>query len=94
MVHEAIPNKSKLAWATQYCQDRGLRKTQARDALLAFLVDSAVPVTWRTLSEDSHLGELCNRSTIYRLLVKLEQIGLVRRITVREKSPFFTIGTQ
>jgi len=92
MVHEPKSKLTKLAWATQYCQDRGLRKTQARDALLTFLVESPVPVTWRTMSESSELSEVCNRSTIYRLLIKFEQIGLVRRITVREQSPFFTIA--
>ena len=91
-MHERTPNESKLAWASQYCQDKGLRKTQARDALLSFFVESEAPVTWRTLSESPTLRDICNPSTVFRLLVKLEQIGLVRRITVREQSPFFTIG--
>jgi len=92
MSHVNPSNEAKLAWASQFCHDKGLRKTQARDALVAFLVESGTPVTWRTLSESPALKELCDRSTVYRLLVKLEQIGLVRRITVREQSPFFTIG--
>lgn len=91
-MHEKTPNESKLAWAAQYCHDKGLRKTQARDALLSFLVQSENPVTWGTLSEAPELKEICNPSTVFRLLVKLEQIGLVRRITVREQPPFFTIG--
>ncbi|MEI6352033.1 MAG: transcriptional repressor [Verrucomicrobiota bacterium] len=92
MPHENTSDETKLAWASQYCHDRGLRKTQARDALLKLLVESEAPVNWRTLSETPVLKELCDPSTVYRLLVKLEQIGLVRRITVREQPPFFTIG--
>lgn len=79
-----------MEWAIQYCHDRGLRKTRARDALLAVLARSN-PITWGTLSETPPLNELCNPSTVFRLLVKLEEIGLVRRITVRERPPFFTM---
>ncbi len=91
-MQERTQKGARIAWASQYCQDHGLRKTQARDAILSYLVNAGIPVTWRTLSESDELKDLCNPSTVFRLLVKLEQIGLVRRITVREQSPFFTIG--
>jgi len=89
--HEKPSAAANLAWAFQYCHDKGVRKTRARDALLEVLLTSG-PVTWRGLSESSPLKELCNPSTVFRLLVRLEEIGLIRRITVREKPPFFTLA--
>lgn len=68
-----------------------MRKTKARDALITHMLDSG-PVSWRSLSESSPLSEMCNPSTVFRLLVRLEEIGLIRRITVRGKPPFFTIA--
>lgn len=90
--NQISPKQTKLAWASQFCHDKGLRKTQARDALLTLLVDSEYPINWRSLSETPSLKQICDPSTVFRLLVKLEEIGLVRRITVREHAPFFTIG--
>jgi len=59
--------------------------------MLEYLLQSG-PATWRTLSEESPLKDLCDPSTVFRLLVKLEEIGLIRRITIREKPPFFSIA--
>ncbi|HWL52885.1 MAG TPA: transcriptional repressor [Chthoniobacteraceae bacterium] len=92
--HDHAPqgaSAQSLAWAFQFCHDKGVRKTRARDALIHCLLELG-PISWRGLSESSPLSEICNPSTVFRLLVRLEEIGLVRRITVRGKPPFFTIG--
>ncbi len=84
------PSAARLAWAHQLCHDKGIRKTRARDALLDQLSQGG-PQSWKALSEAEALKELCNPSTVFRLLVRLEEAGLVRRITVREKPPFFAL---
>lgn len=71
--------------------DKGVRKTRARDALLECMLESG-PATWRSLSESDQLKDICNPSTVFRLLIKLEEIGLIRRITLRDKAPFFKLG--
>lgn len=59
--------------------------------MLEYLLHSG-PATWRGLSESEELKQICNPSTVFRLLTRLEEIGLIRRITIREKPPFFAIA--
>ncbi|CAN5491413.1 Fur family transcriptional regulator [soil metagenome] len=88
----ALQGDEAVAWALELCRQRGLRRTNALRQLLAVLVESPSPLTLQELVETDRLRDLCDRVTLYRLLDRLEKIGLVRRLGLHERAAHFTIA--
>jgi Fur family ferric uptake transcriptional regulator len=70
---------------------RGLRRTRALDLLLREMAGREMPVTIAELTRAPGLREQCDPATIYRLLMKLEEHGMVRQIGLHERAMFFTL---
>ena len=83
--------EEKLGWALQICRDRGLRRTRALEELLRELIECDRPATLAELAESPRLHGVCDRVTVYRLLQRLEQKGLVRRLGLHERAAYFII---
>ena len=82
------PNET-LKWAVQECRARGLRRTKAMEELLRYLIDADKP---RTLADcATELGDQCDKATVYRLLVRLEENGIIRRLGLHDRSAYFTM---
>lgn len=78
-----------LTRAVQQCRDLGLRRTKALVEVLRVLIQSATPLTLSDLV--GALGDLCDKATVYRLLIRLEEKGLLRRLGLHERSAYFTM---
>ena len=83
--------ETSLEWALDQCRDRGLRRTKALHALLSYLIKHQSPISWAGLSSKREIVEVCDPSSAFRVLVKLEEIGLVRRMGSPNRSYYFTL---
>ena len=78
--------------AVEACRRAGLRKTAAREAILAFLDKRGAPVTLSMVAEDPEIAEGCDPATVFRILQKIEEIGVVRRIWLHERTPYYVLA--
>lgn len=73
------------------CKSVGLRRTKSLSALLETLIAAESPVTLADLIESSTMRDLCDKVTVYRLLQRLEEKAIVRRLGLHERAAYFTL---
>lgn len=73
------------------CRAAGLRRTQLLERVLAVLQGRDEPVSIGDLQQARGIRGACNPATLYRLLQRLEAIGLVRRIGLHERAAHFAL---
>ena len=71
------------------CREQGMRRTRALEGILAILIRSGTPLTYQSLADA--MKALCDRATVYRLLVRLEEKGLVRRLGFHQRSSHYAL---
>jgi len=69
----------------------GLRRTKALKALLNCLEKAERPMTLGELNADPILSETCDKATVFRLLQRLSEKGMVRRLGLHERAAYFTL---
>lgn len=74
------------------CRALGLRRTAALEDLLKVLIESPRPMTLGELSESKLLKNRCDRATVFRLLVRLEKQGILRRLGLHDRSAYYTVN--
>jgi Fur family ferric uptake transcriptional regulator len=80
-----------LAESLQRCRKAGLRRTRALEELLATLLESNRPMMLTELADSPRLSSQCDKATIYRLLHRLTDHGLVRRLGLHERAAYFAL---
>lgn len=83
--------RDQLEAILNQCKDTGLRRTKALSMLIETLITSNSPMTLADLCEHENLTELCDRATVFRLLQKLSNKGVVRRLGLHERAAYFTL---
>jgi len=73
------------------CRDVGLRRTKALEELIATLLESDRPMTLAELAGSDRLVSQCDKATVFRLLQRLADKGLVRRLGLHERAAYFTL---
>jgi len=73
------------------CKDSGLRRTKALEILIETLLREDSPMTLAELAEHPSLTELCDRATVFRLLQRLTDKGIIRRLGLHERAAYFTL---
>ena len=73
------------------CREAGLRRTKALEELLATLLESARPMTLAELAASPRLADQCDKATVFRLLQRLIEHGMVRRLGLHERAAYFTL---
>lgn len=71
-------------------RSRGLRRSKGLDALLRHMAAHHRPATLADLSKVRSLAGL-DQATIYRLVMKLESAGLVRRLGLHDRATYFQL---
>ncbi|HEY8990910.1 MAG TPA: transcriptional repressor [Luteolibacter sp.] len=92
MAHSHSP--SPVVTATEMiarCRDVGLRRTKALEELIATLLESDRPMTLAELAGSERLVSQCDKATVFRLLQRLADKGLVRRLGLHERAAYFTL---
>ncbi len=74
------------------CRGLGLRRTWALEELLKQIIGSPSPLTLADLSEAPALKNRCDKATVFRLLVRLEKHGILRRLGLHDRSAYYTIN--
>ena len=73
------------------CRGAGLRRTKALEELLGTFLDARGPMTLAELAESPRLATLCDKATLYRLLHRLTDKGIVRRLGLHERAAYFAL---
>lgn len=73
------------------CSSAGLRKTDALKACLSVLAAARQPMTLQQISEDAHFTTECDPATVYRLISRLEEHRIVRRIGFHSRAAHYCL---
>ncbi len=84
-------SKSTIKETVERCRDLGLRRTKALEELLATLIETDRPMTLAELASSSRLADQCDKATVYRLLHRLTEHGVLRRLGLHERAAYFTL---
>ncbi len=69
----------------------GLRRTKALEELITTLLESERPMTLSELAASDRLADQCDKATVFRLLQRLTEHGVVRRLGLHERAAYFTL---
>lgn len=73
------------------CRKAGLRRTKALEELIITLLESERPMTLAELSASERLADQCDKATVFRLLQRLAEHAVVRRLGLHERAAYFTL---
>lgn len=73
------------------CREAGMRRTKALEELIATLEEHDRPMTLAELAASPRLADQCDRATVFRLLQRLAEQGIVRRLGLHERAAYFTL---
>jgi Fe2+ or Zn2+ uptake regulation protein len=73
------------------CRAAGMRRTKAMEQLLATLVEADRPMTLSELADSPRLADQCDKATVFRLLQRLNEKGVVRRLGLHERAAYFAL---
>ena len=73
------------------CRAAGLRRTKALEQLLATLLDADRPMTLAELATSPRLVHQCDKATVFRLLQRLDEKAIVRRLGLHERAAYYTL---
>ncbi len=71
------------------CRNAGLRRTKALEEILRVLIQAPGPMTLTSLG--AALGSQCDKATVYRLLIRLEEHAVIRRLGFHDRSAHYTM---
>lgn len=83
--------KSIVQDLIERCRNAGLRRTKALEELITTLLENQRPMTLSELATSPRLIEQCDKATVFRLLQRLTEHGLVRRLGLHERAAYFTL---
>ena len=73
------------------CRSLGMRRTHVLETVLNVLMKADHPLTANDIVESPALKGRCDPATIYRMLVRLEEQGILRRLGLRDRAAHYTI---
>lgn len=73
------------------CRHEGLRRTKALEELLSTLLEADRPMTLAELAESPRLTNQCDKATVFRLLQRLAEKGIIRRLGLHERAAYFAL---
>ncbi len=80
-----------LCQALDRARERGLRMTKALEDVLRMLIDANKPLTLADIAESKQLTSHADRATVFRLLTKLENLGISRRLGLHDRAAYYTM---
>lgn len=80
----------RYEWALSRLKKAGLRPTHSRHLILQVLANHKIPVSLDVLGEE--LRGTCDLTTIYRTMLSLRRIGIVRQVNLITRPTFFVLA--
>jgi len=84
--------QERLDWAVETCRERGLRRTNAMREVLRELIAAKEPRTLADLCESEKLRDTCDRVTVFRLLGRLVEKRVIRRLGFHERAAYYVFS--
>lgn len=81
----------KLDWAIATCRAAGFRRTRSLKLVLRRLAERDLPIPVADLVADPDLKSSHDKATVYRILSRLDELGLVRRVGLHERSAAYAL---
>jgi Fur family ferric uptake transcriptional regulator len=75
----------------QRLRSSGLRRTKALEQVITTLLESDRPMTLAELAASKRMADQCDKATVFRLLQRLAEHGVVRRLGLHERAAYFTL---
>ncbi len=72
-------------------RERGMRRTRALELVIEEMAAAGKPVTIQELAAKPALEQQCDQATVYRLVIKLLEQGIVRKLGLHERSAYFAL---
>ena len=85
------PHDHPISEFIDRCRAKGLRRTQAMEAVIEHLMAAELPLSATEIAEAPALKHSCDPATVYRLLSRLEEKGILRRLGLRERSAHYAL---
>jgi len=82
---------SDLNSIISHCRAEGLRRTKALEELISTLLESNRPMTLAELADSPRLSNQCDKATVFRLLQRLADKGILRRLGLHERAAYFAL---
>jgi Fe2+ or Zn2+ uptake regulation protein len=82
----------RLAWALQQCVEKKMRLTAARKRILRFLSEARQPVNLDQMNRAPGIKGTCDQATLWRTMMSLEELGLVRRVSLKSKMAHYALA--
>lgn len=82
---------SDLDSIINHCRAEGLRRTKALEELISTLIEGDRPMTLAELAESPRLSNQCDKATVFRLLQRLADKGILRRLGLHERAAYFAL---
>lgn len=89
--HASIDAETLLSQAVGRARTAGLRRTRALEDVLRMLIDAHRPLTLGDIASSKQLRSGADQATVYRLLTKLEERSIIRRLGLHDRSAYYTI---
>lgn len=89
--HGSIEGEDLLRQAIGRARAAGLRRTKALEDVLRMLIDAHRPLTLGDIAGSNQLRSGADQATVYRLLTKLEERGVIRRLGLHDRSAYYAI---
>jgi len=85
-------HSDRLACALRLCERAQLRMTPARQSILACLARSRTPTNLDTITQADEIRGQCDATTVYRTLMLLKELDVVRQVSVRHRVRYFVLN--
>jgi Fur family ferric uptake transcriptional regulator len=87
------PNKALDPWLER-CRAAGMRRTHLLSRVLTTLLKASKPMDIQTMLQHQQIAGYCDPASLYRLVKKLEAIGVVRKIGLHERRAHYIINDE
>lgn len=85
-------NNAKLAEEVlERCKQAGLRSTKGLKEIINSMLDDCQPVSLADLSNRQAVAGSCDRATVFRILKRLCEAGIARRLGLNQRSFHFIL---
>lgn len=85
------PHDHPISEFIDRCREKGLRRTQALESVISHLMAAGHPLSATEIAEAPALKDRCDPATVYRLLSRLEEKGILRRLGLRERAAYYAL---
>jgi Fur family transcriptional regulator, ferric uptake regulator len=89
--HDADSAQQLSAALLERAREAGLRRTKALENILSILVHAHQPLSLADIADSPQLTSGADKATVYRVLIKLEELGFIRQLGLHDRSTYYTL---